>query len=128
VLDEGFAANAISKDRPVFRAVYTSASSKVTADRAALPATERTGLAATTARQAVLAGDVFLGYGDYAKAAALYRAALTKSGADSNLINLRLGEALARSGDEAGAMTALQAVTGPQQSTAQLWMAWAGSR
>jgi tetratricopeptide (TPR) repeat protein len=128
VLDQGFASNAISKSRPVFTSVYTSASSKVAADKASLGTTERTGLAASTARQALVAGDVFLGYGDYAKAAALYRAALTKSGADTSLINLRLGQALALSGDKAGAATAFGAVSGPQQSTAQLWAAWTASR
>lgn len=128
VLDQGFASNAINKSRPVFTSVYTSASSKVAADRASLGTTEKNGLAAATARQALVAGDVFLGYGDYAKAAALYRAALTKSGADSNIINLRLGQALALSGDKAGAATAFGAVSGPQQTTAQLWAAWAASR
>ena len=128
VLDQGFASNAINKSRPVFTSVYTSASSKVAADKASLGTTERTGLAASTARQALVAGDVFLGYGDYAKAAALYRAALTKSGADTSLINLRLGQALALSGDKAGAATAFGAVSGPQQSTAQLWAAWTASR
>ena len=128
VLDEGFASGAINKSRPAFRDVYTTASSKVAADQAALASTERTGLAAPTARQALVAGDVFLGYGDYAKAAALYRAALTKSGADKDLTNLRLGMALARAGDKAGAAAALQSVGGTQQGIAQLWQAWAATR
>ncbi|URD61597.1 tetratricopeptide repeat protein [Sphingomonas sp. KRR8] len=128
VLDQGFASNAINKSRPVFTSVYTSASSKVAADKATLGTTEKNGLAAATARQALVAGDVFLGYGDYAKAAGLYRAALTKSGADANIINLRLGEALAGSGDKAGAIAAFAKVTGPQQATAQLWSAWVASR
>jgi tetratricopeptide (TPR) repeat protein len=128
VLDEGFASGAINKTRPVFRDVYTSASSKVAADQAALATTEKNGLAASTARQALVAGDVFLGYGQYTKAAALYRAALTKSGADADLINLRLGIALARAGDKAGATAALQAARGKQQQVAQLWQAWVASR
>ena len=128
VLDQGFAAGAINKSRPVFTSVYTSSSSKVAADKASLGTTEKNGLAAATARQAVVAGDVFLGYGDYAKAAALYQAALTKSGADANLINLRLGEALAGARDKAGAQAAFAKVTGPQQPTAQLWSAWVASR
>lgn len=128
VLDQGFASGAINKTRPVFTNVYTSSSSKVAADKATLGTTEKNGLAAATARQAIVAGDVFLGYGDYAKAAGLYRAALTKSGADASLINLRLGEALAGSGDKAGAQAAFALVTGPMQSTAQLWSAWVASR
>lgn len=128
VLDEGFASGAINKTRPIFRDVYASASSKAAADRAALPATEKSGLGAPTARQALVSGDVFFGYGDYAKAAALYRAALTKSGADKDLINLRLGMALARAGDKAGATAALNAVGGAQRPVAQLWQIWASSR
>lgn len=128
VLDQGFAAGAISKSRPVFTSVYTSSSSKVASDKATLATTEKNGLAAATARQALTAGDVFLGYGDYAKAAGLYRAALGKSGADANIINLRLGEALSGSGDKAGALDAFAKVTGPQQATAQLWSAWVASR
>ena len=128
VLDEGFASGAINKNRPVFRDVFTSASSKAIADQAALATTERNGLAASTARGALVAGDVFLGYGQYAKAAALYRAALTKSGADADLLNLRLGIALGRAGDKAGATSALQAAGGKQQQVAQLWQAWVASR
>jgi len=128
VLDEGFASGAISKTRPVFRDVYTSATSKAAADRASLATTERNGLAATTARQALVAGDVFLGYGEYGKAAGLYRTALTKPGADADLINLRLGIALARAGDKAGATTALQTAGGKQQQIAQLWQAWVAGR
>lgn len=128
VLDQGFAAGAINKSSPVFGNVYTSSSSKVAADKASLGTTEKNGLAAATARQAVVAGDVFLGYGDYAKAAGLYRAALTKSGADASLINLRLGEALAGSGDKAGAEAAFANVTGTLQPTAQLWSAWVAGR
>jgi Tfp pilus assembly protein PilF len=128
VLDEGFAANAISKNSAVFRPVYTSASARVAADRATLADDEKAALAGAAARPAMLAGDAYLGYGEYAKAAALYRAAMTKTGVDANLANLRLGIALARSGDKAGATTAFNAVTGPQQATARMWLAWLSSR
>ena len=69
-------------------------------------------------------GDRYYGAGNYAKAAALYRQALAK-GADANTSNLRLGEALARSGDKAGATAALNAVTGPQADIAKLWLLYA---
>ncbi|HVF83095.1 MAG TPA: tetratricopeptide repeat protein [Sphingomicrobium sp.] len=128
VLDEGFAAKAIDRSRPVFRDVYASASSKVAGDKASLGAAERSALSAAAARPAMVTGDAYLGYGDYAKAATLYRAALTKSGADTNLANLRLGIALARSGDKAGATAAFNAVSGTHQATAKLWLAWLASR
>ena len=49
---------------------------------------------------------------------------LTKSGVDSSLVNMRLGIALASSGDRAGAEAAFKAVSGPRGELAALWMAW----
>ena len=74
------------------------------------------------------AAEAYYGYGDYAQAAELYRAALTKSGADSNRINLHLGMALARAGDKAGATAALNAVSGPLSELAKFWLVYVGTR
>ena len=128
VLDEGFASKKIDRNKAIFRDVYASASGKVAADKAGLPAAEKAALAGSAARAAIVTGDAYLGYGDYTKAAALYRAALGKSGVDANLANLRLGIALARAGDKAGATAALNAVTGSKASVAKLWTAWLNSR
>ncbi|MEO7241177.1 MAG: hypothetical protein ABIW16_07225, partial [Sphingomicrobium sp.] len=73
-------------------------------------------------RAAMRVGDGFYGLGDYTKAAELYRAALTKSGVDTNQVNLRIGMALARGGDKAGATAALGAVTGPLAELAKFWL------
>ena len=73
-------------------------------------------------------GDADYGYGDYAQAAELYRAALSKTGADVNLINLHLGMALARAGDKAGATAALNAVTGPRSELAKFWLIYLATR
>lgn len=126
VLDEGFALKAIDKSKPIFRDVYASASAKVVADRASLPVLEKAALLAPTAKPAMVTGDAYLGYGEYTKAAALYRAALGKSGVDRNLANLRLGIALARSGDTAGATAAFSAVGGVHTQTAQYWLLFLG--
>jgi hypothetical protein len=104
--------------------MQSAAAARVRADRASLVAGEKAALAAATARPALATGDAFMSYGDYAKAAALYRAALGKSGVDADLANLRLGIALARSGDKAGAQTALSAVKGNRGSIAQLWLVY----
>ena len=69
-----------------------------------------------------------IGAGDYAKAAALYKAALGKSGVDSGLANLRLGEALAMSGDKAGATAAFNAVTGSNAQVAKYWLLFLSKR
>ena len=128
VLDEAFAANALNRTKPMWKDLYSSASTRTAADKASLAASERTALAAPSARQAMVTGDAYLGYGEYAKAAALYRAALGKSGVDKDQANLRLGIALARSGDKAAATTAFQSVQGQRASLAQLWMQWLNSR
>ena len=128
VLDEGFASRAIDRSRPVFREVYTVSSGKVAADKASLASSQSAALAGSAAKPAVATGDAYLGYGDYAKAAALYRASLGKTGADPSLSNLRLGIALALSGDKAGATAAFNTVTGARRQTASLWLAWLSGR
>ncbi|MBV9528004.1 tetratricopeptide repeat protein [Sphingomonas sp.] len=68
-------------------------------------------------------GDRYYAAGNYSKAAALYRQALAK-GVESNLANLRLGEALARSGDKAGATAAFNAVSGTRGDLAKFWLVY----
>jgi tetratricopeptide (TPR) repeat protein len=128
VLEEGFASKAIDRNKPIFREVLAAASSKTAADRASLAGLETAALASPAAKQAMVTGDAYLGYGEYAKAAALYRAALTKSGVDPNLANLRLGIALARSGDKAGANAAFSAVSGPRADIAKYWQLYLATR
>jgi hypothetical protein len=122
VLDEAFAASKLDRSKATWREMHSSAAARVAADRATLAAGERSALAAGTARPALATGDALLGYGEYARAAALYRAALGKSGVDKDLANLRLGIALARSGDKAGATAALNAVKGSRAGIAQMWL------
>ncbi len=75
-----------------------------------------------TAAYIAQTGDAFLGQGNYAKAVELYRLALGKPGVDADTVNTRLGIALARSGDKAGAQTAFAAVKGtPRGEIATLW-------
>ncbi|HZC37825.1 MAG TPA: tetratricopeptide repeat protein, partial [Sphingomicrobium sp.] len=68
-------------------------------------------------------GDAYYGAGNYQKAAELYRQAVDK-GADVNVANLRLGEALARAGDKAGATAALGKVGGSQADIAKFWLVY----
>ena len=124
VIEEGAAANKIDPKKEIFRDILAKATVKAAGDRASLDASAKTALAAATAKPAVATADAYFSYGDYAKAAELYRAALTKSGADAGLINLHLGMALARQGDKAGATAALNAVTGPRAETAKYWLTY----
>lgn len=128
VLEQGFAAKSIDKARPMFAQLYATASTKSQGDRASLDASGKAALAAPAAKQAVTIADAYYGYGDYAQAVALYRAALTKSGVDKDLVNLRIGMALARSGDKAGATAALRAAGGAQSEVAKLWLAYLATK
>ena len=101
------------------------AAPKIAGDKAELPALDKKARAAADGKQALLTGDVYLGYGQYAQAADLYKVALQKGGVDANVANLHLGEALAQTGQKPDAAKALGAVTGANQPLAQYWTIWA---
>lgn len=122
VLEEGAAAGVVDLNKSPFKEEMAQAKAKAAGEAAGLAAAATRGLSAPTAKVALANGDLLYGYGEYAKAAELYRAALKKPGADANLINLHLGMALARSGDKAGATAALNAVTGPRSEIAKYWL------
>ena len=65
-------------------------------------------------------GDAMVGYGRYADAIPLYKAALA-AGGDKDLWTYRLGVAQAHSGDAAGAKASFAQVTGPRKRLADLW-------
>lgn len=124
VLEEGIAAKAIDGNKPVFKELLSSASAKVAEDRASLPALEKKAMASSSGTLALATGDAYYGYGDYAEAAALYRAALEKGSVDANAANTRLGMALALAGQRAEAEAAFKAVTGPRAEIAAYWLLW----
>lgn len=124
-LTQGRAAGALSASKPFVVELTKIVDSKVNADRAALPGLDREARNASTGKTAAGTADAYYGYGDFAKAADLYRVALTKGSVDSDTINLRLGAALARSGDKAGATAALANVkSGARAQLAQYWTIW----
>jgi tetratricopeptide (TPR) repeat protein len=124
VLDQGFAAKSIDKGRATFSQLYSLASTRSQGDRASLAASATAAKAAADAKKAMTTAEAYYGYGDYAQAAELYRVALTKGGVDKDLANLRLGMALARSGDKAGATAAFNAAGGAQAQVAKLWLTY----
>ena len=124
VLEEGIAAKTVDPNKSPFKEMIQQAKAKSAGEAASLDAAAAKGLNAPTAKAAVATGDLLYGYGQYAKAADLYRAALKKPGADASLINLHLGMALARSGDKAGATAALSAVTGARAEVAKYWLTY----
>lgn len=125
VLAEGAAKKAIDPNKVAFKQ-FAPKLAKAPA-RAAIDASAKAALAGTGSA-ALKAGDALYGVGAFGEAAPLYKAAATKGGVDANLANLRLGMALARAGDKAGATAALNAVSGPQANTAKYWLIWLNSQ
>jgi hypothetical protein len=124
LLDEGIARGTITASNADVRQMLTAATARIAEDRASLPGLRTRAMAAPTGREARIAGDTFYGYGEYAQAAELYRAALQKGGEDANLLNIRLGAALAGARRTAEAQAAFRAVTGPRQPLAAYWLMW----
>lgn len=125
VVDEGKAKGAFNASSKAINDVGAAAGAKVAADKASLAAAEKNASTAANGRAALGTGDAFFGYGDYAKAAAMYRLAVQKGGIDVNTANLRLGMALAKAGQAAEAKQAFAQVTsGPRAEIAQFWTLW----
>lgn len=124
VLKEGMASGKIPASSTFSKGLLTAANNAVKAE-GSLAGSEKKALASADGKIAAATADAYLGQANYAKAAELYRAALSKGGVDANEVNTRLGIALARSGDKAGAQTAFAAVQGtPRAGIAALWNTW----
>jgi len=129
VLDEGFGRNIFQNAVAQARQLLTAASAQVGEDRASLARLRTQALAAAEGRVARRTGDAFYGYGQYAEAAELYRAALQKGGEDAGMVNVRLGGALAMAGRRAEAEAAFRAVTGGDRAElARFWLLWLSTR
>lgn len=128
VLDEGIAARMVDPNKAAFKDLLSLVNRRVAEDRASLGGLEKAALAAPAGTKALSAGDVYYGYGDYAKAASLYKAALSKGSVDASVANTRLGMALALSGNRPEAEAAFKAVTGPRAELAQFWLLWLAQR
>lgn len=104
-----------------FLALSKKQAASMTKDKATLAGLESESAKSDTGVTARSTGDAWLSYDDNAKAAEMYRLALQKGGVDAAQVNTRLGIALAKSGDHAGAKQAFAAVTGPRAGLAKLW-------
>lgn len=89
--------------------------------KASLTGSEASARSAANGRIAKATGDAWLNHGEYAKSAAMYQLALEKGGVDADLVNTRIGIALAKQGDKAGAKAAFAKVTGARANIAKLW-------
>jgi uncharacterized protein HemY len=118
VINEGLAAKAVDTSNPLVRDIVNGLKEKPKATAADLVAAAKT---ATTGTTMIGIGDRYYGIGQYAQAAEMYRLAISKGG-DKDRANLHLGMALARAGDKAGALAALNAVGGAQADVAKYWL------
>jgi tetratricopeptide (TPR) repeat protein len=128
VLDEGVSRGILDATEAQVRTALTGVTRPAAAERSGLAAARTRALAAATGAAARAAGDAHYGAGQYAEAAELYRAALQKGGEDPNLVNTRLGAALALAGRRAEAEAAFRSVTGPRADLAGFWLAWLSRR
>lgn len=129
VLDEGIAKGALQAAKPVVRDLLAQVNPKIAADKASLAGLAKEAATSKNGRLAYATGDAFLGYGDYAKAADMYRLAIQKGSVDVAAANTRLGHALAKAGDKAGAEAALKAVSGaPRDQLARYYQVWLASQ
>jgi hypothetical protein len=119
----GRAATLIPAGDATFGEIETTARANLNEDRASLPGGERRAAASPEARLATRIADAYLSYGNHAKAEELYLAALGKTGADTALVNTRLGITRYRAGNMAGALEAFGQVQGMRTMAARLWTA-----
>lgn len=124
VLDEGVERAMILPSEAAVAALIRQVNPRAATQRAGLAAARTRALAAAEGAAALAAGDAQYGAGNFAEAAELYAAALQKGGQDANLVNCRLGAALARAGRRPEAETALRTVTGARAGLAGFWLAW----
>lgn len=125
VIDEGIAKGALQAGKPLVKELSASVNPKIASDKASLPGLEKESAASKTGRMALATADAHLGYGNYAKAAELYKMALQKGGVDTATVNTRLGLALAKSGNKEGASTALKSITGaPREQLSRYYQIW----
>jgi tetratricopeptide (TPR) repeat protein len=128
VVNEGVAAGKLKANSPGVTQVLQEVNGKIAGDRTALAGLEARARGEARGTLALRLAEGYYGHGMHAKAAEFYQLALQKGGVDTNLVNTRLGMALALGGQRAQAETAFKAVTGQRAELAGLWMLWLGNR
>jgi len=109
--------------------LYQPAVAKIAGDKGSLGGAEADARKAANGKIAAATADAYLGYGDYAKAVAMFELAKQKGGVDADEINTRMGIAKALSGDNASAKAAFQSVqAGSRKQIADLWLAYLGTK
>lgn len=127
VIDDAYATGVIPKGSDSWiEEQYKSANGLIAADKAALPALERDANAPTAKLRTIMAaGDTFLSYGEYAKAAGFYEKSLTLPDVDRDTSLTRLGISQIGAGNFEAARATFAQVSGLRAPIARLWTAYA---
>ena len=123
VLKEGQASGKLAASKNLTEAMRVA--STAARNEGSLGPIETKARAAADGKLAAQTADGYLSQGNNAKAADLYKLALSKGGVSADDVNMHLGIALSRSGDKAGAAAAFATIkTGPRANLASLWSTW----
>ncbi|WP_176591156.1 hypothetical protein [Sphingobium sp. EM0848] len=125
IIEAGRSAGKLTLTQAATAQLLKSATPKAAKEIAALPAAAKKAAAAKDGSAAMTVGDTYFSLSQFPQAVEQYRLALSKGGVDTGKANARLGVALARSGDLAGAKAALaQVTTGNWVNDAGFWSVW----
>ncbi len=122
VIEEGYSSGAASRSSTAIKDALSNATGRIGTDTASVASDERRARTSATGVLAANTGNAYLAYGQYDKAIEMLQLALSKGGADVDMVNTRLGIALTRAGRKADARKAFSAVTGARAPIAQFWL------
>ncbi len=126
LIQEAYGNGTVTRDDIYVADSLKIAKERLAADRADLPSLESDARATSSdLRTVMIAGDVFLSYGDNAKALEFYQKAMDMGGANSAEALTRKGIAQTRLGMFDEAKATLDRVEGPRKPIARLWAAYA---
>lgn len=129
LIEKAYAEGFANRDNIYLADALSTAKQRIPTDRAELPEIQAEADAAGADLPTVMAAaDVFLSYGDYAKAEGYYAKALNMPGAETALVLTRLGMAQVWQGKTDEATATLAKVTGNREGIAMLWTAYAESQ
>ena len=129
VIDEAYAKGAVSKDDIFVTDSLATATGRIKTDQAELPALEKDAAAASAGLRTVFAaGDAFLSYGQYDKAASFYEKSLGMAGVERNTALTRLGIAQTGMGNYAAAQETFTKIDGTRAPIAKLWATYAAQQ
>ncbi len=128
LVEAGQSRGKLSKNDPVALSLTKTLKTKAVVNLAAIKLLPGKVGSVASGTKAAQNGDALLANSQFSEAVPYYRAALEKGGVDRDRVTTRLGIALARSGDLAGAQATLAQAKGRWGQVAVYWSAWVASR